>query len=102
MKDDATGEYKLLEINPRFWASLPSDIHAGADIPYHYWLHATGRTDEIDPSFEPGVMSHRLRGLVSHVYSVAFEEYPWSRSRRSRGRCGKSRGTSTDTRTSIS
>ena len=76
MKDAKTGEYKLLEVNPRFWASLPSDIHAGADQPYYYWLHAVGETDRIDPSFEAGVMSHRLRGLASHLHSVAREEYP--------------------------
>lgn len=76
IKDDDTGEFKLLEINPRFWASLPMDIHAGVDYPYYYWLRAVGETDRINPSYEPGVMSHRLAGLAVHLHSVAREEYP--------------------------
>ena len=31
--DDATGRYWLLEINGRFWGSLPLAVYAGADFP---------------------------------------------------------------------
>jgi hypothetical protein len=31
--DDASGRHWLLEINGRFWGSLPLAVHAGADFP---------------------------------------------------------------------
>jgi predicted ATP-grasp superfamily ATP-dependent carboligase len=39
-----TGAWVLLEINGRFWASLPLCLHAGADFPFHlYQLLVEGR-----------------------------------------------------------
>jgi protein-tyrosine-phosphatase/predicted ATP-grasp superfamily ATP-dependent carboligase len=41
-----TGDWVLLEINGRFWASLPLCLHAGADFPFHlYELLVEGRRD---------------------------------------------------------
>ena len=34
IRDERTGEFTLLEINSRFWSSLPSDLPAGVDFPY--------------------------------------------------------------------
>jgi len=33
-KQDSKGEFVLIEINPRFWGSLPLSIKAGIDFPY--------------------------------------------------------------------
>lgn len=33
-KDDRDGEYKLMEINPKFWGSLDLSIAAGVNFPY--------------------------------------------------------------------
>jgi protein-tyrosine-phosphatase/predicted ATP-grasp superfamily ATP-dependent carboligase len=44
--DLETGEWVLIEINGRFWASLPLCLHAGADFPW--WLYQAlieGRRD---------------------------------------------------------
>ncbi len=42
--DRTTGDWVLLEINGRFWASLPLCLHAGADFPWHlYQLLVEGR-----------------------------------------------------------
>lgn len=35
--DPATGESALMEINGRFWGSLPLAYHAGANFPYLYY-----------------------------------------------------------------
>lgn len=35
--DRTTGDWVLLEINGRFWASLPLCLHAGADFPWHLY-----------------------------------------------------------------
>ena len=37
--DPATGRYALMEVNGRFWGSLPTAIHAGAD--FQFWLYQT-------------------------------------------------------------
>ncbi|MBX0285435.1 ATP-grasp domain-containing protein [Haloarcula salinisoli] len=75
IRDSETGTFKLLEINPRFWASLPCDIHAGVDYPHYYWQLANGATGPFDPAYRPGTASHFLRGELVHLHSVLTEEY---------------------------
>jgi predicted ATP-grasp superfamily ATP-dependent carboligase len=41
-KDARDGEYVLLEVNPRFWGSLPLAVAAGVDFPAAYWRLSTG------------------------------------------------------------
>jgi len=75
LRDDETGEFKLMEVNPRFWSSLPFSIQAGADFPYYYWLLATDQKDRIDHEYEAGLAGHLLRGELLYLRSVLFEEY---------------------------
>src|SRR6185369_415495 len=50
-----TGAWVLLEINARFWASLPLCLHAGADFPFHlYQMLVEGRR-EFPQSYQHGV-----------------------------------------------
>ena len=72
---DESGEFKLLEVNPRVPASLPVDVHAGIDYPVHYWNLARGRTDAPTPEYREGVASHLLRGELVHLHSVLCEDY---------------------------
>jgi predicted ATP-grasp superfamily ATP-dependent carboligase len=44
--DPEDGRYKLLEVNPRFWMSLPLSIQAGVDVPTMLFDVAQGRTPE--------------------------------------------------------
>lgn len=73
---DADGTFRLLEINPRFWSSLPMDRHAGVDYPDYVYRLARGDSIPETPAYEPGVASHLLRGEVAHLHSVLLEEYP--------------------------
>lgn len=73
---DASGAFNLLEINPRFPASLPVDIHAGIDYPQYYWQLSTGESIEETPEYRSGTSSHLLRGEAVHMHSVLREEYP--------------------------
>jgi predicted ATP-grasp superfamily ATP-dependent carboligase len=41
--DRRDGEYKLMEINPKFWGSLDLALAAGVDFPYDLCLMAQGR-----------------------------------------------------------
>ncbi|MBV0923380.1 ATP-grasp domain-containing protein [Halomicroarcula limicola] len=77
IRDDETGEFKILEVNPRFWSSLPCDLHAGVDYPLYYWRLANGDRGPFAPDYRPGTASHFLRGEISHLHSVATEEYPF-------------------------
>ena len=42
-QDPVSGEFRLLEINPRFWGSLELAVRAGIDFPTLYALAALGR-----------------------------------------------------------
>uniref|UniRef100_A0A8A2VK88 Carboxylate--amine ligase n=1 Tax=Haloterrigena alkaliphila TaxID=2816475 RepID=A0A8A2VK88_9EURY len=74
MRDAETDEFKLTEINPRLWQSLPCAVRAGADFPLDYWRLATGRPDSVDPEYETGVGSHLLYGELGYLSSVVNEE----------------------------
>jgi predicted ATP-grasp superfamily ATP-dependent carboligase len=77
VKDERTGEWKFLEINPRVWQSMTEAVRVGADFPYYYWLRATGRAEEIDPSYERGIASHIAYGELSHLQSVRRDDSPF-------------------------
>jgi predicted ATP-grasp superfamily ATP-dependent carboligase len=51
--DEATGDAALMEVNGRFWGSLPLALHAGADFPYALYRCAQ------DPGFSPSPRVHR-------------------------------------------
>jgi len=67
-KDIRDGEYKLMEINPKFWGSLDLAIAAGVDFPY---LAATmAFTGDVEPVFEyrAGIRYHwPLPDEVLHI-----------------------------------
>ena len=74
IRDANTGEFKLIEINPRMWQSLPCATRSGAAFPYWYWLQATGRADQIEPGYETGVRSHYLAGELEHLVSIGRKD----------------------------
>ncbi|WP_254522380.1 carboxylate--amine ligase [Natrinema caseinilyticum] len=76
LRDPADGEFKLMEINPRFWSSLPFSVRVGADFPYYYWKLAIDEPITSNPTYEAGIGGHLLRGELSYLHSVATKEYP--------------------------
>jgi len=66
--DPATGESALMEINGRFWGSLPLAYHAGASFPYLYY-RLFGLGLPIDPQpYRSGV---RCRYMVPETKRLA-------------------------------
>jgi predicted ATP-grasp superfamily ATP-dependent carboligase len=65
-----TQEVVLMEVNGRFWASLPGAIHAGMDFPF--WLYElwTGRTGTYDKPYRTGIASRYLRGDLNRLELV--------------------------------
>lgn len=76
IEDAATGEFTLVEINPRMWQSLACATRAGADFPAWYWFMVAERTDLINPGYETGVSTHYLYGELEHLMSVVRDESP--------------------------
>jgi predicted ATP-grasp superfamily ATP-dependent carboligase len=74
-RDPRDGEFKLMEVNPRFWGSLPLAVHAGVDFPYLYYRLATDGVPRPSFDYDPGVGCHTLRGEVSYLNSVARYDY---------------------------
>jgi len=74
--DERTGEFSLLEINPRAWLSLPCAVQAGADFPAYFWRVAGGEWDSVDPGYETGVRTHLLRGNLVYLHSVLRDDFP--------------------------
>jgi predicted ATP-grasp superfamily ATP-dependent carboligase len=69
------GEFKLMEINPRFWSSLPFSVGAGVDFPFQYYRLSAGNPVE-DQSYEVGTAGHLLRGEFGYLYSTLTHDSP--------------------------
>ncbi len=71
---DEDGTFKLMEVNPRFWSSLPFSVQAGADFPLYYWHLATGNRTAIDDGYEVGLAGHLLRGELLYLRSIRTQD----------------------------
>ncbi|MCP4748488.1 MAG: ATP-grasp domain-containing protein [Desulfobacteraceae bacterium] len=58
--DPGDGQYKLMEINPRFWGSLALAIASGVNFPYLLYRMACGETLRPVTSYRLGVMCRWL------------------------------------------
>jgi predicted ATP-grasp superfamily ATP-dependent carboligase/protein-tyrosine-phosphatase len=70
--DRPSGRHVLLEVNPRFWGSLPLAVAAGADFPALWWdlaLHDRGGRG----AYEAGILKADLTGEFDRVIN-RFED----------------------------
>ncbi|HYG47795.1 MAG TPA: ATP-grasp domain-containing protein [Allosphingosinicella sp.] len=64
--DRRTRRHVLLEVNPRFWGSLPLAVAAGADFPAYWWDVAVhGR--ESKGAYRPGTLKADITGEFDRV-----------------------------------
>jgi predicted ATP-grasp superfamily ATP-dependent carboligase len=63
-------EFKLMEINPRFWGSLNLAVEAGIDFPYLYYKIATHGDCESVYDYRRNIVSHYLAGELSYLASL--------------------------------
>ena len=75
----STGEYKLMEINPRFWGSLPLAIESGVNFPYLLYKLINDENFNSIKKYKNGV---KLRFLVtdsisalSHLRNKHFKQF---------------------------
>jgi predicted ATP-grasp superfamily ATP-dependent carboligase len=71
--DSDTRTPKLMEVNGRFWGSLPLSVASGVDMPYHYYCLATGDAFPKEESTErSGVVTRHFFGDVRNLLTVLF------------------------------
>jgi predicted ATP-grasp superfamily ATP-dependent carboligase len=63
-------EFKLMEINPRFWGSLNLAVEAGIDFPYLYYKIASHGDCESVYDYRRNIVSHYLAGELSYLASL--------------------------------
>ncbi len=70
-KRSSTGEFFLMEINPRFWGSLQLAIDSGRDFPALYYRFLAGESaDSLKGQLQPFTTGNRLRwdlGTIDHA-----------------------------------
>ena len=68
--DPRDNKPKLMEINPRFWGSLPLAIYSGVDFPYLLYKIAMGEDFEAVTTYKTGIRSrYLLPGDIMHFFS---------------------------------
>jgi len=71
--DSDTRTPKLMEINGRFWGSLPLSVAAGVNMPYLYYLFATGGDyTNLATEARAGVTTRHFLGDFRHLLRVFF------------------------------
>lgn len=66
--DPRDGKFKLIEINPRFWASLDSAMYCGINFPAIAVDLAQGRQPHIYSERPPGARHKYLIGRIPYAY----------------------------------
>lgn len=66
-KDIANGEYKLMEINPKFWGSLELALSSGVNFPDMLIRKAAGEEIAYNESYEKVTFQWLLNGELLHV-----------------------------------
>ncbi|WP_295435010.1 hypothetical protein [uncultured Thiodictyon sp.] len=71
--DPQTRQAVLMEINGRFWGSLPLAYHAGADFVWTaYAVGALGRTDTVQPAYRVGMRCRYIVPELKRLLRITF------------------------------
>jgi predicted ATP-grasp superfamily ATP-dependent carboligase len=68
--DEATDTFWLLEINGRFWGSLPLALACGVDFPYYLYQVAIGETPEPPAVYAEDVVARDAVAELKHFVRV--------------------------------
>lgn len=77
--DRATGETALMEVNGRFWGSLPLAVAAGMDFPLYAWQLSQGITPTVPSSYRYGLRVRWTAGSLkrfAHAFADDGERIP--------------------------
>ncbi len=79
--DRATGETALMEVNGRFWGSLPLAVAAGMDFPLYAWQLSQGIAPAVPSSYRSGLRVRWTAGSLkrfAHAFADDAERIPMS------------------------
>ena len=68
-----TGRWILVEVNARFWGSLPLAIHAGIDFPKHYASYLLGHYTPLAQPHADYALNAYARNFTSDIYDMRAE-----------------------------
>ncbi|MDC8830345.1 arsenate reductase/protein-tyrosine-phosphatase family protein [Alteromonas gilva] len=78
-RNRTTGEWILIEVNARFWGSLPLAIHAGIDFPRHYANYLMGNYELKRTPVTDYNTNAYARSFTNDIYDIRGEmQYLWS------------------------
>lgn len=72
-KNEENGKWILIEVNARFWGSLPLAIYAGIDFPLIYANWLVGKTAELDSINTRYRLNRYARSFTSDLYDIKSE-----------------------------
>ena len=71
--DRSNGEVKLLEVNGRYWGTLPLAVLAGFEFPFYEWQLAHGEKPVIPSSYRIGARTRWIFGDLERLYKLFRE-----------------------------
>jgi len=75
IRDRATGRYRLLEVNGRYWGCLALAVQSGHDYPAYEWRIAHGLEPEIATAYRVGTRSRWTGGLIRRLGGIGGEAH---------------------------
>jgi len=69
----ADGTDWLMEVNGRYWGTLPTAIAAGVDFPFYQWEIVNGRMPVVPPEYAVGIRVRWTRGALLRLRERLFE-----------------------------
>jgi predicted ATP-grasp superfamily ATP-dependent carboligase len=73
-----TQDVVLMEVNGRFWASLPGSLHAGMEFPFWLYQAKLGRSIQCQPGYRIRVASRYFQADLKRLELVLRNDYPVS------------------------
>lgn len=73
-----TQDVVLMEVNGRFWASLPGSLHAGMEFPFWLYQSQLGKPIQHSQSYRLNIASRYLQADLKRLELVLRNDYPVS------------------------
>jgi protein-tyrosine-phosphatase/predicted ATP-grasp superfamily ATP-dependent carboligase len=68
--DPAAGKAVLMEVNGRYWGSLPLSVRAGIDFPLYHWQFLHAQTPQPPDHYRSGIRVRWTAGAISRCLGI--------------------------------
>jgi predicted ATP-grasp superfamily ATP-dependent carboligase len=69
----ANGQIKLLEVNGRYWGTIPLAVLAGVDFPFYEWQIAHGQEPIVPSRYRIGIRTRWIAGDLERLHKLFWE-----------------------------